>query len=64
MRIPDNYDAWSAHDTRQQKKLDKCPTCSWCGYKIQTEEAYVINDKMVCTDCIDDCRIQVEEDDR
>lgn len=62
MRIPDNYDAWCEYDRRQQIKLDKLPTCAWCGSKIQTEEAYAINDKLVCRDCIDNCKVYLDED--
>ena len=63
MRVSDNYDAWADHDRRQQKKLDRLPTCAWCGHRIQTEEAYMISDKLVCAECIDDCKIYLEEDD-
>lgn len=63
MRIPDNYDIWLASQERQERRFEKLPECAWCGNKIQTVEAYRIDDKLVCTDCIDDCKVYLEEDD-
>ena len=52
MYIPDNYDAFEAHDAEQQEKYDKLPECSHCLEKITDDYAYIIDEECVCEDCL------------
>lgn len=50
----DAYEMWEAHDTEQERKLDKLPECSCCGEKIQDDYLYEINDEYICEECLKD----------
>ena len=54
MDAPDNYDAWEAHEAKQQEELDKRPRCSECDAPIQSDFCYEINDELICEDCMKD----------
>lgn len=49
----DNYDRWEAHDSEQERKLQKLPICSECGERIMTDALYEINDEYICPDCME-----------
>lgn len=51
MPIPDNYDAWEAHEAEQQAWLDRCPVCVKCKEAIQDEELFDVNGDLYCMDC-------------
>lgn len=38
----------------EQEYLRRLPRCACCHYRIETEECYLINDDLVCPDCLDD----------
>lgn len=54
MNIPDNYDLWEQHDAEQERQLHKLPVCSYCGEHIQDDFLYLINDEIICMDCLND----------
>lgn len=51
-RIPDNYDAWQAHDAAQEQELEKRPVCDDCGEPIQTDVFYEFNGLRYCPECV------------
>lgn len=51
--LPDNYDLWTLHDTEQQKRFAKLPVCCMCGEPIQDEYYYLINDEILCQECLE-----------
>ena len=53
MRILDNYDLWEAHEREQQKKLAELPVCAVCGEPVQDDHFYLINDEVICPECLD-----------
>ena len=53
-----DYDQWEAD---QEWRLRHHPECAWCGAKI-VEVAYQIGNDLVCSDCIEDARVIVEDD--
>lgn len=61
MSCPDNYDMFLAHDARQEAELDRLPECEWCGEKIQDEYCYNINGDLVCSACLENCRVSTED---
>ena len=61
MLIPDNYDAWEAHERRQQQMLERLPVCADCLEHIQDEFAYHINGDWICKDCISSYEREVTE---
>ena len=54
MYVPDNYDAWKEHETRQYRALRRRPVCEHCGEYIQSDECYEINGELICPDCMKD----------
>ena len=45
-RIPDNYDAWLAHDAA-------LPVCDYCGEPVQEGYYYEIGGWVVCESCLE-----------
>lgn len=39
--------------SEQEADLDKLPRCSECGQPITDEEAYLINDEIICEHCME-----------
>lgn len=61
-RIPDNYDYYKKHAEEQDKLLQKCPVCTYCGQHIQDEYLYEINGELICEECVkDNFRKNVED---
>lgn len=52
--MPDNYDAWEAHDEEQEEGLSKFPKCIYCGDRLTEEYVYVIDGGVVCEQCLND----------
>lgn len=50
--IPDNFDQWERHDAEQQRLLNRLPQCYECSEPIQDEDCYLINDELICPDCL------------
>lgn len=50
--IPDAYDAYRAYEDRQETELARLPKCCECGYAIQDEKLFLINDCTVCKKCL------------
>lgn len=50
------------HDRRMAERLERRPVCCRCGDHIQSEEAYEIEGRLYCPECIDDMKVFVEED--
>lgn len=42
------------HDAEQQKQLEKLPVCVECDEPVQDEHFYLINDEVVCMQCLKD----------
>lgn len=40
-------------DREQQKRLDKLPVCADCGEAVQNDHYYLINDAVICPDCME-----------
>lgn len=51
--IPDNYDRWEAHDDEKEMELQKLPVCCYCEERIQQDTFFLINDEIICEDCMD-----------
>lgn len=49
-RIPDNYDMWSAYDTKLEMERADLPECEKCGATLY-EHLYRIDGKILCEDC-------------
>ncbi len=51
--IPDNYDLWEAHERDQQRQLERLPICADCGEPVQDDHFYLINDEVICPNCLE-----------
>ena len=51
--VPDNYDAWEAHQAEQDKLLKKLPKCSECHQPIQEDLCYNFDGDLICEDCLE-----------
>lgn len=54
MNVPDNYDLWKQHDAEQQAKLNKLPKCDYCGFHIQDNYYYEIDNECFCEGCLNE----------
>ena len=54
-----DYDAWEAEQARERERL---PICSECGNRIMDDFCYVINDEIICSDCLDSTYCKPTED--
>lgn len=48
----DVYDLWAAHDAEQEAELQKLPECECCGHHVQSDFYYLINDEVICEECL------------
>ena len=55
MRVPDNYDAYRAHE-REQARAEACASkCAICGEPIWEDYAYDLGfHTLVCENCAED----------
>lgn len=49
----DNYDMWAQQERRTQRRLAERPVCSYCEEHVQHDHFFLINDEIVCPDCLD-----------
>ena len=42
------------HDAQQEKQLEKLPRCNYCNNPVQDDFLYLINDEIICPDCMHD----------
>lgn len=54
MQITDNpladFESW---DAEQTAKLERLPVCADCGEPVQDDHYYLINDEVICPDCLE-----------
>ena len=54
MQITDNpladFASWDAEQTAQ---LERLPVCADCGEPMQDDHYYLINDEVICPDCLE-----------
>ena len=48
-------------ETQQEKALQKLPLCNECGEHIQDDYCYVINDEVICEDCMSNYRKPIDD---
>lgn len=53
MNVPDNYDIWEAHEREQERRLARLPVCADCGEPVQDDHFYLINDEVICPNCLE-----------
>lgn len=62
MYIPDNYDAWKAHEQLNEKWLGTRPICECCGEPIIEDYAYRINGELICAECLNEYKERIEDE--
>lgn len=45
-----DFDRW---DRAQSKRLKQLPVCADCGDAVQDDHYYLINDAVICPDCME-----------
>lgn len=54
MQITDNpladFASWDAEQTAQ---LERLPVCADCGEPVQDDHYYLINDEVICPNCLE-----------
>ena len=50
---------FARYDAEQQAELDKLPECACCGYEIQQEDAFCLDGKWICDDCLPEFRKEI-----
>lgn len=46
-----DHERYEAH---RERRLNRLPRCSECGYPIQDEECYEINGELICPSCMEE----------
>lgn len=54
MYVPDNYDAFEAHESEQDAWLASRPICEGCGEAIQDDYLYDVDGYIYCEECMKD----------
>ncbi len=49
------------YDREQAEKLERRPVCCRCRDPIQTEDAYEIDGRLYCPECIEDMRVTIDD---
>lgn len=52
MRTDDPIADFLRWDEEQNQQLERLPVCADCGERIQDEHLYLINDEVICHDCL------------
>ena len=53
----DNLSADIRHKLDDDDKwINARPVCDECGHHIQDHDLYVIHDKIMCPECVEECR--------
>ena len=53
MYVPDNLDQFHKWDAEQTRQLEQRPMCDYCEEHVQSGHYYLINDEIICPDCMD-----------
>lgn len=62
MYIPDYNDLYDRYEREQYRELRKLPKCAACGEHVTDDHFYLINDEVICPDCLEaDYRKAVED---
>ena len=61
-RTDDPIADFDRFEAEQARELERLPICSECGERIQDDFCYVINDEIICTDCLDATYCKPTED--
>lgn len=51
-RTDDPLADFDRYDAEQQRELDKLPVCADCGEPVTDDYFYLINDEVICPDCL------------
>lgn len=55
-RTDDPVADFNRHEEDRARELEQLPTCSQCGWPVQTDFCYVINDEVICERCMENFR--------
>lgn len=54
MQITDNPLAdFASWDAEQTAELERLPVCADCGEPVQNDHYYLINDEVICPNCLE-----------
>lgn len=45
-----DFNAW---DAEREAQLEKLPICADCGERVMDDHFFLINDEVICPDCLD-----------
>lgn len=52
-RTDDPVADFGRYDDEQQRQLEKLPKCAYCNEPIQDDKCYLINDELICPECLE-----------
>ena len=52
MRTDDPVADFLRWDEEQNRQLERLPVCADCGEPVQDEHLYLINDEIICQECL------------
>lgn len=61
-RTDDPLRDFRRHDREEAEWLERRPVCDICGQAIQEDTCYLINDELICRECLDrDYKVRTED---
>lgn len=63
MYIPDNYAAWKQYQDERNRQLAGRQVCSECDEPITDEYCYYINGEYICSDCMEQYKVETPVED-
>lgn len=52
-RTDDPVADYLRYDAEQEAKRDRLPVCVYCGEPIEADHYFLINDEIICPDCLE-----------
>lgn len=44
---------YDRYDAEQERELEKLPVCCDCGERVTADHYYLINDEVICPECLE-----------
>ena len=59
--VIDNFGLYDAYERQQEREARHRPKCDGCREPIWDDTAYRIDDLLLCEDCVERCKVHVED---
>ena len=53
IRTDDPIRDYMAYDSEQEARRDRLPVCAYCDNPIEDDHYFLINDEVICSECLE-----------